>query len=83
LDGSIGELNTGVNIMGMSDHDYVNFSEDYELNYHLKKVSKRETERNRSTLKIMGDELKAELGKTRLTHAEFHPYVNKQKDLLE
>jgi len=69
--------------MGMSDHDYVNFSQDYELNYHLKKVNKRETEKNRNTLKTIGSELKVKLGKTRLTHAEFHPYVKNQKDRLE
>ena len=83
MDDSIGELNTGVDIMGMSDHDYVNFSQDYELNYHLKKVNKRETENNRITLKAMGDELKASLSKSRLTHDEFHPYVVSQKDRLE
>ena len=69
--------------MGMSDHDYVNFSQDHELNYHLTKVNKRETEKNRSTLKTMGSELKTKLNETRLTHAQFHPYVNDQKNRLE
>lgn len=69
--------------MAISDHDYVNFSEDYELNYHLRKVDKRETEKNRSTLKIMGDELKKKLNKTRLQHGEFHDYVKGQKTRLE
>ena len=32
--------------MALSDHEYVNFSEDYELNYHLRKV------KNRSQLQI-------------------------------
>lgn len=67
----------------MKDHDYVNFSEDYELNYHAKKVGKRETEANRAKLRTMGTELKAKTGKTRLTHGEFHPYVNTNKGRLE
>lgn len=27
--------------MALGDHEHVNFSEDYELNYHLSKVNKR------------------------------------------
>ena len=67
----------------MNDNDYVNFSEDYELNYHLKKVDKRQTETNRDTLKIMGDELKLKLSVSRLTHEQFSPYVEQQKSRLE
>lgn len=69
--------------MGISDHDYVNFSEDYELNHRLKTVEKRQTQGNRDILVVMGNELKATLGKTRLLHSEFHPYVVKQKARLE
>ncbi len=69
--------------MAISDHDYVNFSEDHEMNYHARKVNKRETEKNRSTLKTMGTELKTQLGKTRITHSEFHPYVDRNKSRLE
>ncbi|KJE35541.1 hypothetical protein UF64_11015 [Thalassospira sp. HJ] len=69
--------------MAISDHDYVNFSEEYELNYHLRKVDKRQTEGNRDILVVMGKELKKDLDKARLTHAEFHPYVSKQKHRLE
>jgi hypothetical protein len=69
--------------MGMSDHDYVNFSEDYELNYHLNKVDKRQTESNRNLLKVMGNELKTKTGKARLRHDEFHPYVKQEKSRLE
>lgn len=61
--------------MALNDHEYVNFSEDYELNYHLRKVNKRETEKNRQTLRVMGDELKRRLAKHFLTHSEFHQYV--------
>jgi hypothetical protein len=67
----------------MNDNDYVNFSEDYELSYHLNKVNKRQSEKNRDTLKIMGDELKLELNTSRLTHKQFSPYVEKQKYRLE
>lgn len=67
----------------MKDHDYVNFSEEHELNYHLRKVEKRQTESNRDLLVVMGKELKKDLDKARLTHAEFHPYVSKHKSRLE
>lgn len=67
----------------MNDHDYVNFSEDHELNYHLRKVNKRQTEENRKTLKSMGNELKTATGKSRLTHDEFHEYIKTQLDRLE
>jgi hypothetical protein len=64
--------------MALSDHEYVNFSEDYELNYHLRKVGKSESVTNRSTLRTMGTELKKLLNKAFLTHAEFHAYIKKQ-----
>lgn len=69
--------------MSISDYDYVNFSEDYELNYHLKKVDKRQTEENRDGLKVMGKELKTKLNKSRLQHGEFHTYISTQKSRLE
>lgn len=61
--------------MALNDHEYVNFSEDYELNYHLHKVNKQESISNRATLRTMGVELKSLLNKTLLTHAEFHAYI--------
>lgn len=64
--------------MALNDHEYVNFSEDYELDYHLRKVNKQQTQANRSTLHAMGAELKARSGKTFLTHAEFHTYILSQ-----
>ncbi|EBI7664402.1 hypothetical protein BWL79_25555 [Salmonella enterica] len=64
--------------MALSDHEYVNFSEDYELNYHLRKVNKQESATNRATLRKMGIELKSHLNKTYLTHAEFHAYIQTQ-----
>lgn len=67
----------------MNDHDYVNFSQDHEMNYHLKKVDKRQTESNRDTLRSLGGDLKVALSKSRLTHGEFHPYVNSNSYRLE
>lgn len=72
------KLNGKENLMALSDHEYVNFSEDYELNYHLRKVNKQESVTNRTTLRTMGTELKARLNKTYLTHAEFHAYIQTQ-----
>ncbi|MEN4910145.1 hypothetical protein [Erwinia amylovora] len=69
--------------MPISDHDYVNFSEDHEMNYHARKVDKRETAMNRETLRTMGTERKAELQQTRLKHADFHPYVKENKNRLD
>lgn len=69
--------------MPMSDHEYVNFSEDHEMNYHARKVGKKESINNRATLRTMGTELKSQTSKTRLTHGEFHPYVNANKHRLE
>ena len=42
----------------MNEHDYVTFSQDHEINYHLRKIDKRRTEDNRDSLRVMGDELK-------------------------
>ena len=67
----------------MNDHDYVNFSQDHEMNYILRKLNKRQTEANREKLRTMGGELKQALGKTRLTHGEFHTYIQKNLHRLE
>lgn len=61
--------------MSLSDHEYVNFSQEHELNYHLKKVDKSQSIANRAELVNMGNELKLSLNKTFLTHTEFHDYV--------
>jgi hypothetical protein len=69
--------------MPISDHDYVNFSQDHELNYVLTHVGKRQTEANRFTLRVMGTELKGVLRKTMVTHKEFFEYVKTQLRRLE
>ena len=67
----------------MRDHNYVNFQEDHEMNYHLTKVNKRQTANNRTSLRAMGGSLKQVLGKTRLQHGEFHDYVSQNAYRLE
>ena len=67
----------------MNDHDYVNFSEPHELNRHLRKVDKSQSQKNRDTLVVMGKELKAKTGKSRLKHGEFHEYVKTQLRRLD
>jgi len=69
--------------MPVSDHDYVNFSQEYELNYVLTRVGKRQTELNRGRLRVMGTELKAKLGVTMVTHKQFFEYVRTQLSRLE
>ncbi|WP_145573811.1 hypothetical protein [Yersinia alsatica] len=69
--------------MGINEYDHVNFSQDHELDYHLKKVNKRQTENNRMILKEMGEELKKKLNKSHLTHTEFHNYIETQLNRLE
>lgn len=67
----------------MKDSDYVNFSEDHELNYVLKKCGKRETKENRAILCEMGKELKAKTEKRVLKGEDFHEYVVKEGKRLE
>lgn len=69
--------------MAISDHEYVNFSQDHELNHHLEQVSKRQTESNRTILKTMGQEFKAGTGKHFITHLEFRTYIKTQLRRLD
>lgn len=64
--------------MSISDHEYVNFSEDHELNYHLRDVNKQQSEVNRNTLRAMGAELKEHLKVYFVTHAQFRAYIKTQ-----
>ncbi|WP_449400178.1 50S ribosomal protein L21 [Chryseobacterium wanjuense] len=54
----------------LSDNETVNFGEDHELNYHLKKNGLSQSKENREALVTLGKEVKAELGKDVLTHAD-------------
>ncbi len=64
--------------MGISDHEYINFSEDHELNYHLRDVGKQQSEVNRNTLRVMGIELKDQLRTHFVTHDQFRSYIKTQ-----
>ncbi|UXI04663.1 hypothetical protein [Photobacterium sp. TY1-4] len=66
----------------MNDHDYVNFLEDHELNYHLKKVEKSQSQSNREILVGMGQELKYVLNLKRVQHGPFHRYVAEHTNRL-
>lgn len=54
----------------LSDNATVNFGEDHELNYHLKKNGLSQSKDNREALIALGKEVKAELGKDILTHED-------------
>ena len=67
--------------MPPSDHDLVNFDQDYELNYILKVYGKSQSEENRTFLKEEGGKAKKDLGKTssqRITHKEFYTHLEKK-----
>ncbi len=53
-----------------SDHATVNFGEDHELNYHLKKNGLSQSKDNREVLVALGAEVKEKLGKNILTHED-------------
>lgn len=68
----------------MNDWDFVNFSEDHEMNYHLGLVGKSKSVSNR---KFLRDETqltaKSALNKTIITHEEFKPFVSDDSNNLE
>ncbi len=53
--------------MSYSDHEFINRSEDYELNDHLRKNGKKESQTNRNTLV---SEISKKVGNGRMTHKE-------------
>ena len=67
----------------MKDNEYVNFSEDYELNHHLRKLDKRQTQDNRDILKKIGDDTKKANNSPRLKHSEFEASIKKNKTKLD
>lgn len=62
---------------GNADSDTVNFSEDHELNYHLKKHSLSQSKDNRETLTTLAGEYKTAEGKKVLTHQEVDTLIEK------
>lgn len=68
----------------MNDWDFVNFSQDHELNRHLELVNKSESQKNRAFLRDHTQvTAKSELGKKVITHGEFKPYVEADKAHLD
>ena len=68
-----------------SDRDWIDFNEEYELNYILRKFGKRQSKVNRDAL-VNGilPECKEKLGdKTRISHEDFYPYLEKHLRELE
>ncbi|MGM0905662.1 MAG: hypothetical protein ACQEVQ_03910 [Pseudomonadota bacterium] len=67
----------------MNDWDYVNFSEDHEMNYHLGLVGKSQSQDNRKFLRENTQwTAKNGLNKPRITHEEFKPFVRADKPYL-
>ncbi|MFM2599327.1 hypothetical protein [Vibrio fortis] len=65
------------------DKKLVNFSEEYELNNRLRRNNKRQTEENRKKLKMIGDQTKRQLDKSRLTHEELDNAIERNKNKLD
>jgi large subunit ribosomal protein L21 len=59
------------------DRASVNFGEDNELNYHLKKHNLSQSIENRETLTALGKEVKAELGKRVLSNEDVDTAIEK------
>ena len=64
----------------LSDNATVNFGEDHELNYHLKKNNLSQSKENRETLITLGKAVKVELEKHVLTHEEVDAAIIKNID---
>ncbi|MEY8758091.1 50S ribosomal protein L21 [Chryseobacterium tongliaoense] len=64
----------------LSDNATVNFGEDHELNYHLKKNGLSQSKENRETLITLGKAVKVELEKKILTHEEVDAAIIKNID---
>ena len=58
------------------DAKFINFSEEHELDYILKKYGKEPSKENRDLLKEFGKKAKEFLGKTMLGHEEFYKYLD-------
>jgi hypothetical protein len=67
----------------MNDWDYVNFSQDHEMDYHLGLVKKSKSKDNREFLRSNTQwTAKKKLDKTIITHNEFKPFVEADKSKL-
>jgi hypothetical protein len=71
-------------VFPMNDWDYVNFSEDHEMNYHLGLVGKSKSEYNRKYLRDNTQwTAKNKLDKTRVTHTDFKSFVVADKPYFQ
>lgn len=68
-----------------SDHELVNLSQDYELEYVLKRVGKRTTANNKVVLKVIAHEAKQKKGllSQALTHKELYNFLQNHLNRLE
>ena len=57
------------------DAKFINFSEEHELDYILKKYGKETSEENRDLLKEFGKQAKELLEKTMLGHQDLYKYI--------
>ncbi|OAT27032.1 hypothetical protein [Proteus myxofaciens] len=69
--------------MPLSDNKYVSFSEDHELNYHLKKWGKKQSKANREQLVKLGTALKEKLGAKYIQHTEIDEEIEKNLSSFE
>ncbi|WP_414499704.1 hypothetical protein [Zymobacter sp. IVIA_12111.31 C1] len=65
------------------EYQRVNFSENHELNYLLRRIGKRQTQRNRDTVVTLGKSLKKALKVRTLTHQQFIPFLRGKRALLK
>lgn len=65
----------------MADKDKVNLSEEYELNYILKKHEKRQTEENRKKLIEIAKKMKEETGSKQTDRDELEKALKNKKNL--
>lgn len=69
--------------MGINDNDYINKSEDYEIEYALDRNGKRRTQSNQEFLKACIDIYKINNNKKRVTHKELDKIVEENSFLFE
>ena len=68
--------------MSYSDHDHVNFEQDHELDFILRKYGMERSQQNRNVLKEIGKICREKHGKSILTHKEFYGCVEAHKHKL-
>lgn len=69
---------TGGTMVGKSDWESINFSQDHEMDYILSQYGWIKNEKNREILRKWGEEAKLSLGRTstqNITHGEFYKFI--------